>query len=68
VNWALSGEFKALDRDALTSDQLALLASLEDRNSVLLGRGVEYADRKKMLEQHALDWRAGHQAKIGRAA
>lgn len=68
VNWALSGEFKALDREALASWELALLAGLEERNAVLLGRGIGYADRKKMLEQHALDWRAEHQAKIGRAA
>lgn len=64
VNWVLSGEFKALDRDALELGELALLASLEERNAVLLGRGVEYADRKKMLEQHALDLRGGQQAKL----
>ncbi|SMF96560.1 KilA-N domain-containing protein [Methylomagnum ishizawai] len=68
VNWAVSGEFKGLDRGSLALDELALLASLEERNAVLLGRGIGYDDRKKMLEQHALDWRAGHQAKIGRAA
>ncbi len=60
VNWAASGEFKRMDRDALSAGELALLANLEERNAVLLGRGVAYADRKKMLEQHALDWRAGH--------
>lgn len=60
VNWALSGEFKALDRESLAPWELALLASLEERNAVLLGRGVEYADRKQQLEQHATDWRADH--------
>lgn len=59
VNWAASGEFKSLDRESLSVGELALLANLEERNAVLLGRGVAYADRKKMLEQHALDWRAG---------
>lgn len=68
VNWALSGEFKGLDRETLTAWELGLLAGLEERNAVLLGRGIGYTDRKKMLEQHALDWRAGHQAKIGRTA
>jgi hypothetical protein len=60
VNWALSGEFKALDRETLAPWGLALLASLEERNAVLLARGVEYADRKKMLEQHAIDYRTVH--------
>ncbi|QSA97124.1 KilA-N domain-containing protein [Methylococcus sp. EFPC2] len=68
VNWALSGEFKALDRESLAPCDLALLASLEERNAVWLGRGVAYADRKKILEQHALDWRSGQQPKIERAA
>lgn len=68
VNWAMTGEFKGLDREVLAPQQLALLASLEDRNAVLLARGVEREDRKKMLEQHALDWRVEHQQVIGRAA
>lgn len=68
VNWALSGEFKGLDRNALVPCDLALLASLEERNAVWLGRGVADAERKKMLEQHALDWRGEQRAKIGRAA
>lgn len=68
VNWALSGEFKGLDRDSLVPGELSLLAGLEERNAVLLGRGVEYASRKAILEQHAIDWRAGKQAKLGRAA
>jgi hypothetical protein len=68
VNWALSGEFKALDWEALGAGDLALLASLEERNTVLIGRGVEYAHRKAMLEQHALDWRAAQPLALGRAA
>jgi hypothetical protein len=56
VNWALTGEFKPVDRDALPIDDLNLLASLENRNSVLLGRGVDRETRKEMLsamaEQH----------------
>lgn len=62
VNWALTGEFKALDRESLAPWELALLASLEERNAVLLGRGVEYPDRKKQLQQHAADWRADRPA------
>jgi len=55
VNWALTGEFKGLDRDTLSLEQLDILAKLEEKNSVLLGRGVKYETRKLMLEQYAID-------------
>jgi hypothetical protein len=55
VNHALSGEFKSLDREKLTDTELDLLAKLEVRNSVLLGRNIPYADRKKLLEQCVID-------------
>lgn len=56
VNWALTGEFGPVDEATLSDLQIDLLAELRRRNSVLIGRGVEYEDRKKMLEQHAKDW------------
>lgn len=56
VNWALTGEFGPLEESALTAQQIDLLAELRRRNTLLIGRGVEYSDRKKMLEQHAKDW------------
>lgn len=68
VNWALSGEFKALDREALSAADLALLASLEERNAVLLGRGADYAARKAVLQPAALDWRASRALPARRAA
>ena len=34
-----------------------LLAHLEERNAVLLGRGLPYEQRKPMLKQYAMDWR-----------
>ncbi|MBF0421185.1 MAG: KilA-N domain-containing protein [Magnetococcales bacterium] len=55
VNWAISGEFKGMDRESLSSNELDLLAKLEVRNSVLLGRGLAYTDRKQMLEQFVVD-------------
>ena len=55
VNHALSGEFKSLDRGRLTETELDLLAKLEVRNSVLLGRNIPYADHKKLLEQCVID-------------
>jgi len=53
VNWALTGEFKSVNRDELTLSELNLLASLENRNSVLLGRGVDRETRKEMLQSMA---------------
>ena len=68
VNWALLGEFKGVDREALASAELTLLAELEERNAVLLARGMEYANRKRELNQFATAWRNEHPHLIGRAA
>jgi len=76
VNSLLSGEFKGLDRDGLSADDLALLAHIEERNAVLIGRGIAYDKRKDMLKQYAMDWRiartpaiaAPEQAEAGQGA
>lgn len=60
VNWALQGQFKGLDRDALSAADLALLCHLEERNAVLIGRGLNYDQRKPMMKQYAMDWRLAH--------
>lgn len=57
VNWAFGGEFKKMERDLLCRADLDLLAYLEERNAMLIGRGVEYSKRKPMLQQYAMDWR-----------
>lgn len=57
VNWALTGAFKSLDRDSLTSDELDLLAKLEERNAVLIGCGLDYDERKLALERFAKESR-----------
>jgi hypothetical protein len=67
INWVLSGEFKSINRDSLLTPELDLLAHLEERNAVLIGRGVEYDKRKPMLQQYAFDWRMAHQLQIGGA-
>lgn len=64
INSLLSGEFKGLNRDALSSPELALLAHLEERNAVLIGRGLAYDQRKAMLRQYAMDWRLSHTAAL----
>ena len=57
VNWVLTGEFKGVDRDTLSAKQLDLLAHLQERNAVLIGRGLEYQLRKNMLKSYAMDWK-----------
>lgn len=57
VNWALTGEFKKVDRDGLSFAELDLLAKLEERDAVLLGCGLAYDDRKLALERFVVAWR-----------
>lgn len=61
INYAVSGKFQSLDRNALSDNELNLLARLEEKNAVLLGRGVDYESRKKILEQFAIDIRGNSQ-------
>ena len=49
INYALTGKFEPVDRDSLSSQDLDLLASLENRNSVLIGRDVDRETRKEIL-------------------
>ena len=60
VNFALTGKFEPVDRDSLSADDLDLLASLENRNSVLIGRDVDRETRKEVLLQMA----AAHRTRI----
>ena len=58
INRALTGSACSLDRDQLSTDELRVLAKLEERNSVLIGRGLDYQQRKAIIEQYAIDLRA----------
>lgn len=53
VNFALTGKFESIDRDKLSKDDLDTIASLENKNSVLIGRGVDRETRKEILCQMA---------------
>jgi len=53
VNHALTGVFCGLERDSMTMDELAILAKLEARNTILIARGHEYQERKLALETYA---------------
>jgi len=68
INYVLRGRFEGLDRDAMERGDLALLTHLEERNAVLLAREVPYANRKPMLAQYAMDWRAAHASALPYAA
>jgi hypothetical protein len=68
VNWALTGEFKGIDRDALSGLELDLLAKLEERNAVLIGCGLEYQDRKIALERFASEWRTERTPRLAAVA
>lgn len=57
VNWALTGEFKGVDRESLSVAELDVLARLEERNSVLIGCGFSYDDRKPVLERFVSELR-----------
>lgn len=66
INFALTGEFKPVDRTALNAADLALLAKLELKNTVLIGCKVDYADRKTALQQYAVDLRTPRQPALTR--
>ena len=57
INWAVTGEFKRVDRDALPTEELDLLAHLEVRNTVLVSRGDDYPTRKAALKVMVSDWK-----------
>ena len=58
INWALTGAFAKIDREALPVGDLDLLAKLENLDTVLLGCGASYDQRKAELEAFASDQRA----------
>lgn len=57
MNSVLTGEHKSLDRSTLTYDELALLAKIEERNTVYIGMGLDYHQRKERLKTYVEDMR-----------
>ena len=53
INWALTGQFAPVNRDALTTKELRLLELLEAQDMLLIGRGLAYAERKEALQAFA---------------
>jgi Rha family phage regulatory protein len=57
VNWALTGEFKKLDRAALGAEDLRVLTALETYNAVLIGAGIDRDGRKEKLRRRYCETR-----------
>jgi hypothetical protein len=49
VNFAMTGDFRPLDRESLPTADLNTLAKLESRNAVLLAKGASRELRKELL-------------------
>lgn len=60
VNWALTGEYKAIDRESLNGQDLDLLAKLESLNSVMISDSVSRDDRRERLADAVEKERASH--------
>ena len=63
VNWALTGEYKALERESLSGQDLDLLAKLESLNSVMISDSVSRDDRRERLADAVAKERASHVVK-----
>lgn len=53
INFALTGKYDALNRDALSTRDLRILASLEVRDAALIAMGKSYDERKADLVRYA---------------
>ncbi len=64
INWAITGQFTGLDRDALSYDELDLLAELEAQDLILIGSQCTYDQRKTALNLFAQNFRSNRPASI----
>jgi hypothetical protein len=64
VNWAMTGKFEALDRSALSAQELDLLGYLELQDTAMIARGLTYQDRKARLPEITDAWRARNAPKL----
>jgi hypothetical protein len=53
INWVISGEFKSLDRDQLSSEDLSLMALIEMQDTCFIAQGFDYHTRKQKLLAYA---------------
>ncbi|MEG3078863.1 KilA-N domain-containing protein [Halomonas sp. 5021] len=52
INGVLYGEFKGRDRTDMDRTELRLIGMLEQRNTFLLGQGLDYQQRKQALTEY----------------
>ena len=57
INSLLTGEYKGLDREVLSLQQLDFLAHFEVRNSILIGLNLPYEERKETLLGEVVVWK-----------
>ncbi len=57
INWALTGKFCSVDREGLGIGDLDLLAKLENMDTVLIGCGMPYEERKAEMARYAAECR-----------
>lgn len=57
INSLFTGEYKGLDREALSLQQLDFLAHFEVRNSILIGLNLPYEERKETLLFEVVAWK-----------
>lgn len=56
VNWLLTGKFEGLHRDALSGWELDFIGHFDIRDSLLIAKGLPYAERKVLLKDEATKW------------
>lgn len=55
INWAMTGSYAPINRDSLTAKQLRLLELLEAQDMLLIGSGLGYDGRKRVLSTFAAE-------------
>lgn len=53
-NWAVVGEFKAIDEASLSNEDLELLRLVRERNAALIAAELDYSERKARLSAYAI--------------
>lgn len=64
INSLLTGEYKGLDREAMSIYEMDFLAHFEVRNAILIGMNTDYAKRKALLVEEAKEWKAKSNPRI----
>lgn len=64
INSLLTGEYRGLNRELMTTYQLDFLAHFELRNAVLIGMGLGYDQRKGVLITEANAWKESNATRI----